>query len=92
MSMFARARCRLLRAAGVVVTLRGCVAAVYAANSLHATLPGGGAFSTGYSFRWMRCRGASGAVATRGVWSRAGLVSTGSLVALGLLGSLLADG
>ncbi|MCU1608098.1 MAG: hypothetical protein JWM45_14 [Pseudonocardiales bacterium] len=91
MSMFARARCRLLRAAGVVVTLRGCVAAVYAANSLHATLPGGGAFSTGYSFRWMRCRGASGAVAT---WCLAasGLVSTGSLVALGLLGSLLADG
>lgn len=42
MSMFARARCRLLRAAGVVVSLRGCVAAVYAANSLHATLPGGG--------------------------------------------------
>jgi uncharacterized membrane protein YbhN (UPF0104 family) len=91
MSMFARSRCRLLRAAGVVVPLRGCVAAVYAANSLHATLPGGGAFSTGYSFRWMRCRGASSAVAT---WCLAasGLVSTGSLVALGLLGSLLADG
>ncbi|MGH3601814.1 MAG: lysylphosphatidylglycerol synthase transmembrane domain-containing protein, partial [Pseudonocardiaceae bacterium] len=51
----------------------------------------GGAFSTGYSFRWMRCRGASGAVAT---WCLAasGLVSTGSLVALGLLGSLLAGG
>lgn len=91
MSMFARARCRLLRAAGVVVPLRGSVAAVYAANSLHATLPGGGAFSTGYSFRWMRCQGASGAVAT---WCLAasGLVSTGSLVALGLLGSLLVDG
>ncbi|MGH3857478.1 MAG: lysylphosphatidylglycerol synthase transmembrane domain-containing protein [Pseudonocardiaceae bacterium] len=91
MSMFARARCRLLHAAGVVVPLRGSVAAVYAANSLHATLPGGGAFSTGYSFRWMRCRGASGAVAT---WCLAasGLVSTGSLVALGLLSSLLAGG
>ena len=91
MSMFARARCRLLRAAGVVVPLRGCVAAVYVANSLHATLPGGAAFSTGYSFRWMRRRGASGAVAT---WCLAanGLVSTGSLVALGLLGSLLVDG
>lgn len=83
MSTFARARCRLLRAAGVVVTLRGCVATAYAANSLHATLPGGGAFSTGYSFRWMRCRGASGAVAT---WCLAasGLVSTGSLVALAM--------
>ena len=91
MSMFARVRCQLLGAAGVVVTLRGCVAAVYVANSLHATLPGGGVFSTGYSFRWMRCRGASGAVAT---WCLAasGLVSTGSVVALGLLGSLLADG
>ncbi|MBV9649749.1 MAG: flippase-like domain-containing protein [Pseudonocardiales bacterium] len=91
MSMFARARCRLLCAAGVVVTLRGCVAAVYAANSLHATLPGGGAFSTGYSFRWMRGQGASRVVAT---WCLAanGLVSTGCLVALGLLGSLLAQG
>ncbi|HKS51523.1 MAG TPA: hypothetical protein VJS67_06600 [Pseudonocardiaceae bacterium] len=64
MCMFARSRCQLLRAAGVRVPLRGCVAAVYAANSLHATMPGGGAFSTGYSFRWMRGRGASGAVAT----------------------------
>jgi len=91
MSMFARARCRLLRAAGVVVPPRGCVAAVYAANSLHATLPGGGAFSTGYSFRWMRGQGASQVVAT---WCLAanGLVSTGCLVALGLLGSLLAQG
>lgn len=91
MSMFARTRCRLLRAAGVVVTLRGCVAAVYAANSLHATLPGGGAFSTGYSFRWMRGQGASRVVAT---WCLAanGLVSTGCLIALGLLGSLLAQG
>lgn len=91
MSMFVQARCRLLRAAGVVVPLRGLLAAVYAANPLHATLPGGGAFSTGYSFRWMRCRGASGAVAT---WClvASGLVSTGSLVTLGLLGSLLADG
>lgn len=91
MSMFARARCRLLHAAGVVVSLRGSIAAVFAANSLHATLPGGGAFSTGYSFRWMRNRGASGAVAS---WCLAagGLVSTGSLAALGLLGSLLADG
>ncbi|MDQ2791254.1 MAG: hypothetical protein DLM60_02570 [Pseudonocardiales bacterium] len=44
-----------------------------------------------YSFRWMRCQGASGVVAT---WCLAasGLVSTGSLIALGLLGSLLADG
>lgn len=91
MSMFARARRRLLRAAGVVVPLRATIGAVYAANSLHATLPGGGAFSTGYSFRWMRSRGASGPVAT---WCLAasGLVSTGSLIALGLLGSLLAAG
>ncbi|MBV8993847.1 MAG: flippase-like domain-containing protein, partial [Pseudonocardiales bacterium] len=91
MSMFARARGRLLRAAGVVVTRRGCLGAVYAANSLHASLPGGGAFSTGYSFRWMRRQGASPVVAT---WCLAanGLVSTGCLVALGLLGSLLAQG
>ncbi|NMI01910.1 lysylphosphatidylglycerol synthase transmembrane domain-containing protein [Pseudonocardia acidicola] len=91
MSMFARVRRRLLRAAGVRTSLSGSVAAVYVANALHATLPGGAAFSTAYSYRWMRSRGASGPVAT---WNlvASGLVSTGTLVVVGLTGSLLAGG
>jgi uncharacterized protein (TIRG00374 family) len=56
---------------------------------VHATLPGGVAFSTGYTYRWMRGRGVSGPAAT---WSLAagGLVSTAALLAFGVLGSLLA--
>jgi uncharacterized membrane protein YbhN (UPF0104 family) len=91
MGMFARLRRRLLRAAGVRVPLPSSVAAVYAANALHATLPGGAAFSTAYNYRWMRRWGASGPVAT---WSLAagGLVSTVALAVVGLAGSLLAGG
>jgi uncharacterized membrane protein YbhN (UPF0104 family) len=91
MAMFALARRRLLRAAGFRVPVRATVAAVLVANSMHATLPGGLAFSTGYTYRWMRGRGVSGPAAT---WSLAagGLVSTAALLGLGVLGSLLAGG
>jgi uncharacterized membrane protein YbhN (UPF0104 family) len=54
------------------------------ANSVHATLPGGVAFSTGYTFRWMRGRGVTWCLAA------GGLVSTAALLSIGLLGSLLA--
>jgi len=89
MSMFAGIRRRLLRAAGFRV--RGAVAAVYVANSLHATLPGGVAFSTGYTYRWLRAQGVGGPVAA---WCLAasGLVSTAALLAFGAVGSLLAGG
>ncbi|MGZ4566840.1 MAG: lysylphosphatidylglycerol synthase transmembrane domain-containing protein [Blastococcus sp.] len=88
MSMFARSRRRLLRAAGVQVPVRSAVAAVYVANALHTTLPGGAAFSTGYTYRWMRGWGASRPAAT---WTLAagGVVASASLAGLGLLGSLL---
>lgn len=91
MIMFALTRRRLLLAAGTRVSARGAVAAAYVANSLHATLPGGVAFSTGYTYRWMRGRGVSGLVAT---WCLAagGLVSTAALVSIGVLGSVLAGG
>jgi uncharacterized membrane protein YbhN (UPF0104 family) len=67
------------------------VAAAYVANSLHASLPGGIAFSTGYTYRWMRGQGVSGLAAT---WCLAasGLVSTGTLVSIGVFGSVLAGG
>jgi uncharacterized membrane protein YbhN (UPF0104 family) len=91
MSMFALTRRRLLLAAGTRVRARGAVAAAYVANSLHATLPGGVAFSTGYTYRWIRGQGVSGLVAT---WCLAagGLVSTAALVSIGVLGSVLAGG
>lgn len=91
MVMFALTRRRLLRAAGVHATVRDSVAAALVANSLHATLPGGPAFSTAYNYRWMRGRGAGGAVAT---WClvAGGLVSTASLVIIGLTASLLVGG
>lgn len=91
MIMFALTRRRLLLAAGTTVSARGAVAAAYVANSLHASLPGGVAFSTGYTYRWMRDRGVSGLVAT---WCLAagGLVSTAALVSIGVLGSVLAGG
>jgi hypothetical protein len=89
MGVFAQLRRTLLRAAGFRVPVRAMVAAVLVANSVHATLPGGVAFSTGYTYRWMRGRGVSGPAAT---WSLAagGLVSTAALLSLGVLGSLLA--
>lgn len=91
MSMFARVRRRLLHSAGYPVPVRSAVAAVYVANSLHATLPGGVAFSTGYTYRWMRGHGVGGPVAA---WClvASGLVSTAALLAFGAMGSLLAGG
>jgi uncharacterized membrane protein YbhN (UPF0104 family) len=89
MGAFAMTRRALLRAAGFLVPVRATVAAALVANAVHATLPGGVAFSTGYTFRWMRGRGVSGPAAT---WCLAagGLVSTAALLSIGLLGSLLA--
>jgi uncharacterized membrane protein YbhN (UPF0104 family) len=91
MGVFALTRRTLLRAAGFRVPVRATVAAVLVANSLHATLPGGVAFSTGYTYRWMRGRGVSGPAAT---WCLAagGLVSTAALLSFGVAGSLLAGG
>ncbi|MCU1671330.1 MAG: hypothetical protein JWP40_4257 [Blastococcus sp.] len=91
MSMFSRSRRRLLRAAGVHVPARSALAAVYVANAIHVTIPGGAAFSTAYTFRWMRRWGASGPAAT---WTLAGggVVASAALAALGLVGSLLVGG
>jgi uncharacterized membrane protein YbhN (UPF0104 family) len=89
MGCFARTRRRLLAAAGVRVRQRDARAAVYVANALHTTLPGGAAFSTAWTVRWMRARGAAGPVAA---WAlvAGGVLSTSALAVLGLTGSLLA--
>ncbi|HEX6346280.1 YbhN family protein [Umezawaea sp.] len=91
MVMFALTRRRLLMAAGVHASVGSSVAAALVANSLHATLPGGAAFSTAYTFRWMRGEGAGNAVAT---WClvAGGLVSTASLGLVGLTATLSVGG
>ncbi|MCS7478536.1 YbhN family protein [Umezawaea endophytica] len=91
MGMFALTRRRLLLAAGVHASVGSSVAAALVANSLHATLPGGPAFSTAYTFRWMRGEGAGNAVAT---WClvAGGLVSTASLGLVGLGATLSVGG
>jgi uncharacterized protein (TIRG00374 family) len=88
MDLFARLRRRLLAVTGVHVQLRETLAAVYVANALHQTMPGGAAFSTAYTYRWMRDRGA-GEVA--GAWTllAGGLVSASALAGLAVVASLL---
>jgi uncharacterized protein (TIRG00374 family) len=88
MDLFARMRRRLLSAAGVRVRMREGLAAAYAANAVHLTVPGGAAFSTAYTYRWMRERGAGTAAIT---WTliTGGLISTSALAALAVTGSLL---
>lgn len=87
-ALFARTRRRLLAAAGVRVTPRDALAAVYVANALHTTMPGGAAFSTAYSYRWMRARGA-GPAAIAWTLAAGGVVSTAALAGIGVVGSLL---
>jgi putative heme transporter len=91
MTAFALVRRRLLGAAGVRVGLGSSLASILVGNALHVTLPGGIAFSTAYSYRWMREHGAGTSVAG---WSLAvnGLLSTATLAGLGLATSLLSSG
>ena len=88
MDLFARLRRRLLAATDVRVRMRDTLAAVYVANAVHQTMPGGAAFSTAYMYRWMRERGAGEAA---GAWTllAGGLVSTSALAALAVIASLL---
>jgi uncharacterized membrane protein YbhN (UPF0104 family) len=87
MDLFARMRRRLLGAAGVRVRMRDALAAVYVADAVHRTVPGGAVLSTAYVYRWMRERGAGPAAIT---WSlvTGGLISTIGLAALAVAGSL----
>jgi uncharacterized membrane protein YbhN (UPF0104 family) len=88
MGLFAGTRRRLMAAAGVRVGLPDTLAAVYVANAMHQTMPGGAAFSAAYTYRWLRSRGADGAT---GSWTFAAgaVVSTAALAGLGVVGSLL---
>ena len=91
LTAFALTRSRLLRTAGVRVSTRSSLASILVSNAFHVTLPGGVAFSTGYSYRWMREHGAGPTVAG---WSLAvnGLLSSACLAGLGLAASLSVGG
>jgi uncharacterized membrane protein YbhN (UPF0104 family) len=89
MRCYARMQRRLLRSAGVRVSIVRHIALAYAAHSLSVTLPGGPAFSTQLNYRQMRRFGASPAVAS---WCIAlsGILSAGALGILTAVGALAA--
>jgi len=91
MGAYARMQHTLLRSAGLRVPLHRTVALAYAAHSLNETLPGGPAFSTGFTYRQMRRFGATPAVAS---WCIAlsGILSTTALAVLAAGGALASDG
>jgi hypothetical protein len=91
MDAYARMQRRLLRSAGVRAPIRRHVALAYAAHSLSATLPGGPAFSTRFSYQQMRRFGATSAVAS---WCIAlsGILSAAALAVVTAGGTLAASG
>ena len=91
LTAFALVRRRLLRAAGVRVSTASSLASILVSNAFHVTLPGGVAFSTGYSYRWMREHGAAPTVAGSSLAIN-GLLSSACLIGLGLGASLLVGG
>jgi putative heme transporter len=91
LTAFGMVRRRLLSAAGIRVGVASAVASILVSNAFHVTLPGGIAFSTAYSYRWMRDHGAGAPVAG---WNLGvnGLLSTLTLAGLGLAASLASGG
>jgi uncharacterized membrane protein YbhN (UPF0104 family) len=91
MGAYARMQHRLLRSAGVRVSILRHIALAYAAHSLSVTLPGGPAFSTRFNYQQMRRFGATPAVAS---WCIAlsGILSAAALAAVTAAGVLTAHG
>ncbi|WP_091560439.1 lysylphosphatidylglycerol synthase transmembrane domain-containing protein [Micromonospora pattaloongensis] len=91
MNAYARMQRRLLRSAGVRVSIRRHIAVAYAAHSLSVTLPGGPAFSTRFNYQQMRRFGATPAVAS---WCIAlsGILSAAALAVVTAVGALAANG
>lgn len=90
MNAYGRMQRRLLRSAGVRVSIVEHLRLAYAAHSLSVTLPGGPAFSTRFNYQQMRRFGASPAIASwcialSGILSSCALavVTVGSAVAAG---------
>ncbi|WP_287221105.1 YbhN family protein [Rhodococcus sp. (in: high G+C Gram-positive bacteria)] len=78
---------RLLRAAGVYVGHLRATSVVYASTAIAVTMPAGTVFSTAFTYRQTRRWGATPVVAS---WQLAvaGVISTGTLTALGVCGAL----
>jgi putative heme transporter len=91
LTAFALVRRSLLGAAGVRVSTGSSLASILVSNAFHVTLPGGLAFSTAYSYRWARERGAGATVAGWGLAVN-GLLSAACLAGLALAASLLTGG
>jgi putative heme transporter len=91
MRAYARMQRRLLRSAGIKVSLTRHIALAYAAHSLSVTLPGGPAFSTSFNFQQMRRFGASAAVASWAI-ALSGVLSAGALALISAVGAIVAGG
>jgi uncharacterized protein (TIRG00374 family) len=91
MSAFARVQRRMLSAGGVRVAMRRLVALTYIANAVNFSLPGGAAWSAGYSFRRLRAWGASPPAAGFTVLA-SGLLSTLSFAVLAVACAVFAGG
>jgi uncharacterized membrane protein YbhN (UPF0104 family) len=91
MRAYARMQRRLLRSAGIEVSLLRHIALAYAAHSLSVSLPGGPAFSTSFNYQQLRRFGASSAVAS---WCIAlsGILSAAALALVTLVGGIAANG
>lgn len=80
---------RLLEAAGADLSWATAIALTYASNAVSGSLPAGTAFGTAYTYRQLRRRQVDSAVTTW-VLGVAGIASATGLLALTLVGLLLA--
>ncbi|WP_176459768.1 lysylphosphatidylglycerol synthase transmembrane domain-containing protein [Rhodococcus sp. OK302] len=86
MDSFAQVQRVLLRSAGIVVPQRESVAAIYAANSISMTVPGGPVLSTAFLYKRQREWGATPGIASWQLLIGGALQGIG-LAVLGILGT-----
>jgi uncharacterized protein (TIRG00374 family) len=89
MTTFARLQRTMLTAGGVCVPLHRAVVLTFAANVMSVTLPAGPAVSTSYTYKHMRQWGADAPLVTFSLVA-SGVLSTVTLVVIGVLGAALA--
>jgi uncharacterized protein (TIRG00374 family) len=89
MITFARLQRTMLTAGGVCVPFHRAVVLTFAANVMSVTLPAGPAVSTSYTYKHMRQWGADAPLVTFSLVA-SGILSTITLVIIGVLGGALA--
>jgi hypothetical protein len=89
MITFARLQRTMLTAGGVCVPFHRAVVLTFAANVMSVTLPAGPAVSTSYTYKHMRQWGADAPLVTFSLVA-SGILSTMTLVIIGVLGGALA--